>query len=183
MTAAVTTQSGAVLTPSHTTNNVSELRLLDASEITVAFSTVNASPTTKQAWRTAILPSQAAAAGQSLVSNGTDVSWGNPSPAVNVVAAATGAVVPTLAGVQSYTLTGAVTMGVPVSPVDGQSLQFRLTQDATGSRIVTWNAAYKFSGGSAPTLTVTAAKTDFVSFRYNAGAAVWQQNASSVLNV
>ena len=37
---------------------------------------------------------------------------------------------------------------------------FRLAQDAVGSRTVTWNAAYVWAGGSAPTLTTTANKVD-----------------------
>tara|TARA_R110001599_G_scaffold142533_2_gene323199 strand:- start:1267 stop:2916 length:1650 start_codon:yes stop_codon:yes gene_type:complete len=37
---------------------------------------------------------------------------------------------------------------------------FRVVQDAVGSRTVTWNAAYVWAGGSAPTLTTTANKVD-----------------------
>lgn len=38
-----------------------------------------------------------------------------------------------------------------------------LKQDATGSRTVTWPANTRWSGGTAPSLTTTAGKTDFVS--------------------
>ena len=37
---------------------------------------------------------------------------------------------------------------------------FRVAQDGVGSRTVTWNAAYVWAGGSAPTLTTTANKVD-----------------------
>ena len=35
-----------------------------------------------------------------------------------------------------------------------------LVQDSTGSRTVTWDSSYKFAGGSAPTLSTVAGKTD-----------------------
>ena len=37
---------------------------------------------------------------------------------------------------------------------------FRVVQDAVGSRTLTWNVAYVWAGGSAPTLTTTANKVD-----------------------
>lgn len=45
---------------------------------------------------------------------------------------------------------------------DGQTFKLLLTQDATGSRTVTWPAGIKWAGGSAPTLTTTANKGDLV---------------------
>ena len=55
-------------------------------------------------------------------------------------------------------------MGAPSNVLEGAMYLLRATQDATGSRTLTWNAAYKFGGAGAPTLTTTAAKTDFLSF-------------------
>lgn len=46
----------------------------------------------------------------------------------------------------------------------GQTFVIRLVQDGTGSRTVTWFATLKWAGGSAPTLTTTAAKTDVFGF-------------------
>lgn len=45
-----------------------------------------------------------------------------------------------------------------------------LVQDATGSRTVTWWAGIKWAGGSAPTLTTAANKTDLMEF-WRVGAA------------
>lgn len=60
-------------------------------------------------------------------------------------------------------------IGAPSSPVDGQVIRFRITQAASGGPYaVTWNAAYDFGSGSAPTLTTTASKTDIVAFEYAA---------------
>ena len=46
----------------------------------------------------------------------------------------------------------------------GQTFVIRLVQDATGSRTVTWFSTIKWAGGSAPTLTTTANKTDVFGF-------------------
>lgn len=46
--------------------------------------------------------------------------------------------------------------------INGQKLELLLTQDATGSRTVTWFSGIKWAGGSAPTLTTTANKSDFL---------------------
>lgn len=50
------------------------------------------------------------------------------------------------------------------APVAGASLSLFLAQDATGSRTVTWDTAVRWAGGTAPTLTTTASKTDSFSF-------------------
>lgn len=47
---------------------------------------------------------------------------------------------------------------------DGKVFVLRLTQDATGSRTVTWFATIKWADGVAPTLTTTANKTDVFGF-------------------
>mgnify|MGYP001305753994 CR=1 FL=1 len=46
----------------------------------------------------------------------------------------------------------------------GQRFIIRLEQDGTGSRTVTWFSTIKWAGGSAPTLTTTASKTDVFGF-------------------
>jgi hypothetical protein len=71
------------------------------------------------------------------------------------------------------TIAGNRTMANPTNPADGQMIEFQITQDATGSRIITWSSAYDFGAAGAPTLTTTAAKTDLVGFKYNATAAKW----------
>ena len=57
--------------------------------------------------------------------------------------------------------------------VPGQKLLLRIKQDATGSRLPTWNAIYRFPGGAAPTLTTTAGKTDYIGFIYNQADTKW----------
>ena len=50
----------------------------------------------------------------------------------------------------------------------GQCFMLELKQDGTGSRTVTWFSGISWAGGSAPTLTTTAAKTDCFGFRCTA---------------
>jgi hypothetical protein len=61
------------------------------------------------------------------------------------------------------TLAGNRTLAVSNVAV-GQAFVIRLTQDGTGSRTVTWFSTIKWAGGSAPTLTTTAAKADVLGF-------------------
>jgi hypothetical protein len=70
----------------------------------------------------------------------------------------------------SVTLGGNRTLALS-GDVVGQEVTLILKQDATGSRTVTWFAGILWPGGSAPTLTTTAAKTDvFRILKTGAGA-------------
>ena len=46
----------------------------------------------------------------------------------------------------------------------GEKFLVSITQDAVGSRTVTWFSTISWVGGSAPTLTTTASKTDVFGF-------------------
>jgi len=48
------------------------------------------------------------------------------------------------------------------NPITGLFYFIKAVQDATGSRTITWPATVKWSGGTAPTLTTTASKTDII---------------------
>lgn len=67
------------------------------------------------------------------------------------------------ATVQILTLTGNCTFTFPTATA-GKSFLLILKQDATGSRAATWPASVKWPGGTAPTITATASKTDKLSF-------------------
>lgn len=71
-----------------------------------------------------------------------------------------------IGGVHSVTLGGNRTISW-VNLLDGQFIFVSLRQDATGTRTVTWPSTVSWSGGVAPTLTVTAAKTDIFVFVRN----------------
>ena len=51
--------------------------------------------------------------------------------------------------------------------VAGAFISLLIIQDGTGSRTVSFNAAYEFASDTAPTLTTTASKGDLFVFRYN----------------
>ncbi len=78
---------------------------------------------------------------------------------------------------QKSTLTGNCTYTF-TAPSGPARLTLKIIQDATGSRTVTWPASVKWSGGTAPTLTTTASRIDFVTFWYD-GTSYF---GSSILN-
>ena len=69
------------------------------------------------------------------------------------------------------TLGGNRTIGLASGGVSGAFISILVIQDGSGSRTVTWNAAYEFTGDTAPTLTTTADKGDLFVFRYN--GSIW----------
>ena len=69
--------------------------------------------------------------------------------------------------VAKVTLAGNRTLGSASSGVTGEFISLLVIQDGTGSRTLTWNAAYEFASDTAPTLTTTANLGDLFVFRYN----------------
>ena len=64
----------------------------------------------------------------------------------------------------SVTLGGNRAFAAPTNQAVGQSGSIFITQDGTGSRTASWNAAFKWVGGTAPTLTTTAAAVDRIDY-------------------
>ena len=64
----------------------------------------------------------------------------------------------------SVTLGGNRTFAAPSNQVVGQSGSIFITQDGTGSRTASFNSAFKFVSGTAPTLTTTAAAVDRIDY-------------------
>lgn len=107
------------------------------------------------------------------------------APAVSALSQVAGSVAVNAALGNVFTLSltaSGWTIANPSNPVNGQQIQFRFAQDGTGGRTVLWGGAYTFgsTGGvtnAAPTLTVTASKTDILSFEYVAsldgGSSAW----------
>ena len=81
------------------------------------------------------------------LTDGATIAW-------NVAAGALGTV----------TLAGNRTLATPTGLVAGKVYHLLITQDATGSRTMTWPAIVKWAGATAPTLTITAARVDRISF-------------------
>lgn len=62
----------------------------------------------------------------------------------------------------TLTLTGNAILGQPSNLQAGQSGRFRVTQDGTGSRLLTYHADYEFAGSSAVVLSTAAAAQDIL---------------------
>lgn len=65
--------------------------------------------------------------------------------------------------IATVTLAGNRTMAAPSNLKVGTYI-LHVIQDATGSRTITWNSVFKWSGGSAPVLSTTGARRDVFSF-------------------
>jgi hypothetical protein len=70
------------------------------------------------------------------------------------------------------TLGGNRTLGNPTNLVAGQSGAIWITQDGTGSRTLAYGANWDFSGGTAPTLTTTAAAVDCLVYAVQSSAKI-----------
>jgi hypothetical protein len=100
-----------------------------------------------------------------------------------VVAMADGATI-TPAGdttdIGTVTIAGNRTIAAPSgTPVDGQTLALRITQDATGSRTLAWNAIYSFPFGT-PVLQTPAGSVDYLHFRYSSALSKWVLQSDGV---
>ena len=69
--------------------------------------------------------------------------------------------------VSKVTLGANRALGAATNAQTGQFVSLLVIQDGTGSRTLTFNAAYEFKDDTAPTLTTTASKGDLFVFRYN----------------
>lgn len=66
-------------------------------------------------------------------------------------------------GIGTVTLAGNRTIAAPTNLKKGTYI-LHVKQDATGSRTVTWNAVFKWPGGTAPTLSTAASAHDIITF-------------------
>ena len=67
----------------------------------------------------------------------------------------------------ALTIGGNRTLGAPSNLFSGASGTIYITQDGTGSRTLAYNAAWKFAGGSAPTLSTDAGAVDALDWSYD----------------
>jgi hypothetical protein len=79
--------------------------------------------------------------------------------------------------VATVTIAGNRTMAAPTGLVSGAFYALNVIQDATGSRTMTWNAVFKWTGGTAPTLSTAANAKDFFVFRSD-GTNLYEQGRS-----
>lgn len=79
-----------------------------------------------------------------------------------------------LSNVFSTVFTANVTVAPTIgSPGDGQTINWRIRQDATGGRTMTWPASFKWPGGSPGVLSTAANATDLLVATFFADTGTW----------
>ena len=74
----------------------------------------------------------------------------------------------------TLTTTQSFTMSAPTNAVSGKMIVYKIKQDSTGSRVVTWDSAFRGSLDQAlPVLTTTANYVDYILFIYDASVEKW----------
>ncbi len=93
----------------------------------------------------------------------------------NATSGATDTIDLTDGNVHNVTLTANCTFTFSNPPASGTSGSFTLflNQDGTGSRTATWPSEVKWAGGTAPTLTTTASRTDILVFTTIDAGTIW----------
>lgn len=69
------------------------------------------------------------------------------------------------------TLGGNRALGNPAGGTDGQLIRVEVTQDGTGSRLLSYGSAYNLGSAGAPVLSTTPGAMDVLGFCYDAGLA------------
>ncbi len=99
-----------------------------------------------------------------LVSGGVSLTGGAASNITALTDGATITIDMATACHHSVTLGGNRTFAAPSNQVVGQSGSIFITQDGTGSRTATFNSAFKFANGVAPTLSTAASAIDRIDY-------------------
>lgn len=110
-------------------------------------------------------------------SNGIgQIGGGGSGPTVVALSYAATLATDTSAGdIFDVTLTGNTTLANPTNPVDGKTIRWRITQDATGGRTVTLGGQFVIptSATSPLPFSTAAGKTDVLAATYHAGRNKW----------
>lgn len=133
------------------------------------------------------LPTQTGNSGKVLTTDGTTASWTSTINAVSfgtfydeksVTQSASASTAIDCATANNFILNMAASitsLSFSNIPATGRvyNLSLYVVQDATGSRTITWPAAVRWSGGTAPALTTTANKTDVITLVTYNGGTTW----------
>lgn len=88
-----------------------------------------------------------------------------------------------LSNVFTTTMTANVTVAPTFSNLaDGQTINWFITQDATGTRTMTWPTSFKWSGGTAGVLSVAANAVDLVVATYRSSTGFWYVSLSKAFS-
>lgn len=84
-----------------------------------------------------------------------------------------------LSNVFTTTFTANVTTAPSLSNAkDGQTINWFITQDGTGSRTMTWPTSFKWPGGSAGVLSTAASSVDLLTATYRSSTGFWYASLS-----
>jgi len=105
------------------------------------------------------------------------------SAATTPAAVAFSATAMTIPCASSNVFTTTFTANVTVAPAfsnlkDGQTINWFITQDATGSRTMTWPSSFKWPGGSAGVLSTAANSVDLLVATYRSATGFWYATLS-----
>lgn len=95
------------------------------------------------------------------------------TPSVVVTYGATTTLNCALSNVFTTTLTGNITTVTISNPSDGQTINWFLTQDATGGRTIAWPSSFKWPGGTAGVLSTAANAVDLLVATYRSSTGFW----------
>jgi hypothetical protein len=147
---------------------------------TIAFSTASTSRLTCNstgAWNMVAPTAGAALTIGNVAGSPSLVCTGGASttPVALTFSAAAGTMDASQSNVFTLTMTGIVTAAYTISgQADGQTINWFITQDASGSRTMVWPATFLWDQGSTPgTLTTTANAVDLVVMTWRAATSKW----------
>ena len=73
-----------------------------------------------------------------------------------------------------FTATSNFTLANPTNSAHGKKIMYKIKQDSTGSRVITYGSNFRGSTDQAlPTLTTTALYVDYIGFSYDAVVGKW----------
>ena len=170
--------AGGAFTGDVTLNAQKDLRFADSDSTHWVALQAPATVASNVTWT---LPTADSSGSQALVSNGSGtLSWSSTGDATlagdntwtgaqrgqvtGLTSATTITIDMSTTNNHSVTLAHNATFANPSNQVAGQSGSIFITQDGTGSRTAAWAANWKWKGGTAPTLTTTAAAVDRVDY-------------------
>jgi hypothetical protein len=79
-----------------------------------------------------------------------------------------------LGDIFQLTTTQNFTMANPTNGVNGKKIIYKIKQDSTGSRVITWDTKFRGSSSiSLPILTTTASYVDYIGFIYDEAVDKW----------
>ena len=171
------TGTGTVTVSPATAGTLNNVSIGATTASTGAFTTLSASSTVSGTGFTNYLASPAAIG--TTTPAGARFTFAHTVPVAVTFSATAMAIDCALSNVFTTTFTANVTTAPTLSNLkDGQSINWFITQDATGSRTMTWPTSFKWPGGTAGVLSTTANAVDLVVATYRSATGFWYATLS-----